>query len=136
MNKRYVIIIGLVVIAFILGGLAIFFYLNDSNEGSGEMKVLQNKTLSKEHCDNDFCVKDLKIVESLDTGMFIFSGTVENKSSDEVSPKVEFIFDFGSDKKTYEMQFDKFSGFGKDFFEYQTTEKKLMNTKDFVLRVS
>lgn len=135
MKKRiFIIIFVLVIIA--VGCTGLYFYLNNSDVPMDEVKVLKNKAVSKEHCEDNICFDDVKIVKALSADMVVFSGYIENKTDEVAEPTVEFIFDVGSKKRVYKLDFKSIEGFGRKFFEYQTTDDNLMNTEDYALRLS
>lgn len=135
MKKKIIVII--LVIAVIIGGCTgLYFYFNKSDVPMDQVKLLRNKMVSKEHCEKNICFNNLKIVKALNADMVVFSGYIENKTDETIEPDVEFIFDVGDKKRVYKMEFQSIEGFDKQFFEYQTTDDNLMNTKDYALRLS
>lgn len=134
MKKRYVFATLMLIVTLVIIGLNISLYRSKKIIGDSNYNVISNSTLQKEHCENNVCFTDLKLIDMTD--LVIFNGYIENKTTEERDYDVSFVFILDTERISYSMRFEKVKPFKKQYFEYHTNDDRLLKVDNYVLKVS
>ncbi|MBQ6539163.1 MAG: hypothetical protein IJL76_02675 [Bacilli bacterium] len=134
MRKRYILIVLLIIITLAIIIVNISLYRGKEIKGDSYYKVVDNDQIMKKHCEKSVCINDLKIIYNKD--LTVFKGYIENQTTEDLNTYISFVFDLGNDKISYGMRFENLKSFEKQYFEYHTIDNRLLNTKDYALKVS
>jgi uncharacterized protein YxeA len=149
MKKKLIII--LIILLIILIGLGIYSYTTSSlkinnTDNTNNTKVEEqdetssipretndSKKITKEHCLDNFCVKDMKIVNEYDE-YFSVTGTAYNKSNEAISKGlVKFVFNVDGEEKSILFYHDDMDANFSYDLEMHDNYKELVDADDYTI---